>query len=166
MLAAVVESLASYRKCQDRIAASWPDFLARRDERLAQQRRFGTAAEKVAENVLGLATGDVVDALEIPLPAGLLAMSLWLYSGGRANEVRRLSALPAPEPAVALIAAGDSCFFLTLAGGFPWPDQAGPIPDLAGADHQRPAGDDVVIRWHGAGGRAPLPPSALPGGGR
>lgn len=52
MLTTVVESLAAYRKCQGRIAAAWPDFLAKRDERLAQQRRFGAAAEKVAENVL------------------------------------------------------------------------------------------------------------------
>jgi hypothetical protein len=44
--------LASYRRCCDRLAAAWPEFLARRQERLAQQRRFGTAAEKVAENIL------------------------------------------------------------------------------------------------------------------
>ncbi|MGH3188576.1 MAG: hypothetical protein ACRDPY_31310 [Streptosporangiaceae bacterium] len=47
-----VLSLASYRHCCDRLAAAWPVFLARRHERLAQQRRFGTAAEKVAENIL------------------------------------------------------------------------------------------------------------------
>ena len=44
--------LASYRRCCDRLTAAWPEFLARRQERLAQQRRFGTAAEKVAENIL------------------------------------------------------------------------------------------------------------------
>ncbi|MGH3404903.1 MAG: hypothetical protein ACRDRJ_20705 [Streptosporangiaceae bacterium] len=49
---AAVASLASYRHCCDRLAAAWPTFLARRHERLAQQRRFGTAAEKVAENIL------------------------------------------------------------------------------------------------------------------
>jgi hypothetical protein len=47
-----VTSLASYRRCCARIASAWPRFLARREERLAQQRRFGTASEKVAENVL------------------------------------------------------------------------------------------------------------------
>lgn len=47
-----VASLASYRHCCDRPTAAWPAFLARRHERLAQQRRFGTAAEKVAENIL------------------------------------------------------------------------------------------------------------------
>ena len=45
-------SLASYRRCCARLTSAWPGFLARRDERLAQQRRFGTAAEKVAENIL------------------------------------------------------------------------------------------------------------------
>jgi hypothetical protein len=49
---AAVASLASYRHCCDRLAAAWPAFLARRHERLAQQQRFGTAAEKVAENIL------------------------------------------------------------------------------------------------------------------
>jgi hypothetical protein len=36
LTAVVVESLAAYRRCQERIAAAWPDFVARRDERLAQ----------------------------------------------------------------------------------------------------------------------------------
>jgi len=45
-------SLASYGRCCDRLAAAWPDFLSKREERLAQQARFGTAAEKVAENIL------------------------------------------------------------------------------------------------------------------
>jgi hypothetical protein len=49
---ASVVSLASYRHCCDRLTAGWPQFQARRQERLAQQRRFGTAAEKVAENIL------------------------------------------------------------------------------------------------------------------
>lgn len=34
------------------MAGGWPDFQAKRRERLAQQERFGTAAEKVAENIL------------------------------------------------------------------------------------------------------------------
>lgn len=48
----MVTSLASYRRCCDRLAVEWPGFLNKRQERLAQQRRFGTAAEKVAENIL------------------------------------------------------------------------------------------------------------------
>ena len=49
---ATIESLACYQRCCERLAATWPGFLDRREERLAQQRRYGTAAEKVAENVL------------------------------------------------------------------------------------------------------------------
>lgn len=45
-------SLASYKHCVERIRSRWSAFLARRAERLAQQRRFGAAAEKVAENIL------------------------------------------------------------------------------------------------------------------
>lgn len=45
-------SLASYRRCCDRLTAAWPGFLAMREECLAQERRFGTTAEKVAENIL------------------------------------------------------------------------------------------------------------------
>ncbi|MGH9609552.1 MAG: hypothetical protein ACRD34_07725 [Bryobacteraceae bacterium] len=47
-----VSELASYHRCIDRIQQHWPDFLERRNERLAQQERNGTAAEKVAENIL------------------------------------------------------------------------------------------------------------------
>lgn len=44
--------LTSYKRCQGKIADAWPAFQARRRERLAQRERFGTAAEKVAENIL------------------------------------------------------------------------------------------------------------------
>lgn len=47
-----VAALACYRRCQDRMAAHWPEFQAKRRERLAQQERFGAAAEKVAECIL------------------------------------------------------------------------------------------------------------------
>ncbi len=49
---ATIESLACYQRCCDRLAVAWPDFLTKREERLAQQRRYGTAAEKVAESIL------------------------------------------------------------------------------------------------------------------
>jgi hypothetical protein len=52
MSGTTVVSLASYRHCCDRLTTAWPGFLAKRQERLAQQRRFGAAAEKVAENIL------------------------------------------------------------------------------------------------------------------
>ncbi len=44
--------LASHRRCADRIRSVWPDFLSKREQRLEQQRRLGTAHEKVAENIL------------------------------------------------------------------------------------------------------------------
>jgi hypothetical protein len=47
-----IDSLACYQHCCERLAVAWPGFRARREERLAQQRRFGAAAEKVAENIL------------------------------------------------------------------------------------------------------------------
>lgn len=48
----MVRSLASYRRCVERIHASRPTFLERRRERLKQQARHGVAAERVAENIL------------------------------------------------------------------------------------------------------------------
>jgi len=48
----MVEGLASYRHCVERIRSNWPAFLERRRERLVQQERYGVAAEKVAENIL------------------------------------------------------------------------------------------------------------------
>lgn len=47
-----VKQLASYRRCTDRIEQQWPAFLAKRTGRLKQQERWGTAAEKVAENIV------------------------------------------------------------------------------------------------------------------
>ncbi len=42
--------LSSYRRCAERIAASWPHFSAQRTERL-HQGLFGAPVEKVAENI-------------------------------------------------------------------------------------------------------------------
>ncbi len=47
-----VETLASYRRCCEQLTSEWRAFGAKRQERLAQERRFGTASEKVAENIL------------------------------------------------------------------------------------------------------------------
>lgn len=47
-----LENLASYRHCAERIQVVWPDFLAKREQRLEQQRRLGEACEKVAEDIL------------------------------------------------------------------------------------------------------------------
>jgi transcriptional regulator with XRE-family HTH domain len=107
---------------------------------------------------LELVTGDTLDALEVPRAAGMLAMSLWLYSRGRADEVRQLPALPDPDRALAVITAGDWCYFLAAAGGCPW---TGHQPGAASG-----GGDGAVIRWHAGGGRIPAPPSRLPAGDR
>ncbi len=44
--------LASERHCVERIRNKWPEFLAKREERMAQHRRLEGASEKVAENIL------------------------------------------------------------------------------------------------------------------
>jgi hypothetical protein len=46
------QELASYRKCVERIRERWPQFLARRRLRLAEQHHEGRAPEKAAENIL------------------------------------------------------------------------------------------------------------------
>ncbi len=46
------EDLASFRRCVERINTKWPNFIERRQERLAQQGRFGAAAEKVTEGII------------------------------------------------------------------------------------------------------------------
>jgi len=57
----LVEKLASYRRCCQRLQESWPGFVAKREQFLQQEERYGNAAEKVAENILlGLFT-DVLD---------------------------------------------------------------------------------------------------------
>ena len=48
----MLETLAAYRHCLDRLRANWPGFLQKRQDRLAEQERHGIAAEKVAENIL------------------------------------------------------------------------------------------------------------------
>jgi DNA-binding XRE family transcriptional regulator len=114
---------------------------------------------------LELATGEVADALELPWMPGLLAATLWLYSRGRADEVWRLPALPDPSQSLAVITAGQRCFFLAASGSCPWTGDA----PAGERDPGGPAGKEragPVIRWHAGGARIPVPPSRLPGGGR
>jgi hypothetical protein len=60
-----VESLASHRRCAEHIQTAWAGFVAKREQRLEQQRRLGEASEKVAENILE----DLFTAvLDWPLP--------------------------------------------------------------------------------------------------
>lgn len=47
-----IGNLACYRHCTERIHGNWPRFLEQRKERLTQQERHGTAAEKVAEDIV------------------------------------------------------------------------------------------------------------------
>jgi hypothetical protein len=48
----MIEGLASYRRCRERMTANWPAFLGGRRERLSERERYGTAAERVTENIL------------------------------------------------------------------------------------------------------------------
>ncbi len=100
---------------------------------------------------LELATGMVADALEVAAPAGLLAIQWWRDSGGAADVVRGLPALPRPGQALAVIASGQRRYFLVRPGRSPWPNPL-PVPTAP-----KPMGQSV-IRWHSAGGRVPLPP--------
>jgi transcriptional regulator with XRE-family HTH domain len=113
------------------------------------------------DDLVELITGDVLDALELPRAAGLLAASLWLYSRGHADDGRRLPALPHPARSLAIITAGDRCFVLAAAGGCPW---TGPPPAPGGGPDDCPAAR--VIRWHAGGSRIPAPPSRLAAGGQ
>jgi hypothetical protein len=56
-----IKDLASYQHCIEHIGARWPTFAAKRRERLAQQERHGTAAEKVAEDIIADLFTDVLD---------------------------------------------------------------------------------------------------------
>ncbi|MGD0861813.1 MAG: hypothetical protein ABSA21_03525 [Candidatus Limnocylindrales bacterium] len=47
-----VEQLATHRRLSARLQASWPEFAAKRQQRLVQADRLGRAAEKVAENII------------------------------------------------------------------------------------------------------------------
>jgi hypothetical protein len=83
----------------------------------------------------------------------LLAISWWLDSGGSADSIRNLPAMPRPDQALAVISAGQSFYFLARAGTFPWPADRPPSPGAAG----RAA--EPVIGWHSHGSQVPLPPS-------
>jgi hypothetical protein len=139
---------------------------------LAGYRHLGWPVSR-RDGRLELATGEVVDALELSLAPGLLAATLWLHSRGRADEAAGLPPLPDPAQSLAVITAGNRCFFLAASGCCPWAAGAPPRsgdPALAGAgDPGRAAGAErggPVIRWHAGGGRILVPPSRLPGGGR
>jgi transcriptional regulator with XRE-family HTH domain len=101
-------------------------------------------------SVAELTTGGAVDALEVPQAAGLVAACWWQGTGGAADQIRGLPALPAPRGALSVIMCAGRCYFLTAAGSFPW----------AGSDHAtvQPTADTPVIGWHSGGSRIPAPP--------
>jgi len=121
-------------------------------EAVTAYRQLGWRAEHAGGRV-ELVCGHGVEALEVPRPAGVVAVHWWLHTGGAADEIRGLPALPGPHGALAVIAAGDRYLFLVQPGACPWTG-----PDLAVATPAgRPRG--VLVRWHAGGSRIPAPPS-------
>jgi hypothetical protein len=102
-----------------------------------------------------LLTGTVIDALEVPQLAGMVAAGWWLYTRGVPDPIRGLPALPDPAGALAVISTGTRCYFLARSGTCPWTS-----PHTGTAE----AADVAVVRWHATGGRVPAPPSPLENG--
>jgi hypothetical protein len=119
----------------------------------------GWPAEQDAAGQLWLLTGTVIDALEVPRQAGMLAVSWWLYTRGVPDEIRRLPALPDPASALAAVTAGSRCYFLTQSGACPWTSKDPGATDVT-------ASASAMVRWHAEGGRVPAPPSRLSEGDR
>jgi hypothetical protein len=121
-------------------------------------RARGWPVEVDADGRLWLTTGTMVDVLEVPCPAGMVAMGWWLYTRGVPDEIRGLPALPDPAQALAVVRAGSVSYFLTGSGAFPWThrdvDAVAPAPSARSA----------VVRWHSSGSRILLPPSRLADG--
>src|SRR5438132_8583004 len=61
MGSAMVEELAAYKRCIERIERAWPQFLTQRSEHLQQGQRFGKVPEKVAEEILRDLFSEVLD---------------------------------------------------------------------------------------------------------
>jgi len=128
-------------------------------EAVAAYRQHGWQVEHTGGRI-ELVCGDGVEALEVPRPAGVVAVHWWLHTGGAPDEIRGLPALPGPQDALAVVAAGDRLLFLVQPGACPWTG-----PDLAVAT---PGGSSpgVLVRWHAGGSRIPAPPSRDPRGQR
>jgi transcriptional regulator with XRE-family HTH domain len=103
-----------------------------------------------------LVGGDGVEALEVPRPAGVVALRWWLHTGGMPDEIRGLPALPGPQDALAVIAAGDRFLFLVQAGACPW---VGPDLAVAASPGGTVGQPGAVVCWHADGSRIPAPPS-------
>jgi transcriptional regulator with XRE-family HTH domain len=117
----------------------------------------GWPADQDPGGRLWLVTGTVLDALEVPQLAGMVAISWWLYTRGVPDPIRCLPALPDPAGALAVISTGTRCYFLARPGSCPWTSPHTTTAEKAGA---------AMVRWHAQGGRVPAPPSPLQDGQR
>jgi transcriptional regulator with XRE-family HTH domain len=128
-------------------------------EALRAYQELGWPAAAGGDDRLELVTGGMLDALEVPRAAGIVAARWWLHTGGAPDAIRGLASLPSPQESLAVVAAGDRYFFLVEAGACPW---AGTGPP-GGRAARRPG---AVVRWHAAGSRIPAPPGLLEDGQR
>jgi transcriptional regulator with XRE-family HTH domain len=155
-----------YERIQAQVAAESQRALrVRTSEQPAEGLRAATVGEALqAYRTLGwpavihkgsaeLVTGTALDALEVPRVAGMLAASWWRSTGGIADEIRGLPALPDPEHALAVIGCRDRIFFLAAAGSCPWTE---PQSAVSASGTLRPP----FIGWHSGGSKIPAPPSA------
>jgi DNA-binding XRE family transcriptional regulator len=111
---------------------------------------------KTNGNQASLVTGTVLDALEVPHAAGMLAASWWQGTSGTPDPIRGLPALPDPRRALAVISCAERCYFLAAAGLFPWAERS--LPQDPGTR------DKPIIRWHSGGSPIPAPPGIDPEG--
>ena len=115
----------------------------------------GWPVDQDPDGRLWLVTGTMIDALEVPHLAGMVAMGWWLYTRGVPDPIRGLPALPDPASALAVISTGARCYFLARSGACPWTGHDTRAAGTAGAARA------AVVRWHAGGGRVPAPPSPL-----
>jgi DNA-binding XRE family transcriptional regulator len=125
-------------------------------EASAAYQRLGWGTREAGGRI-ELVCGDTLEALEVPRPAGMVAIRWWLHTGGAPDAIRGLPGLPCPQDALAAIAAGDRVWFLVQSGAYPWisPDPA----DAVTPDSMPGVTAPPVVRWHGAGSGIAAPPS-------
>jgi transcriptional regulator with XRE-family HTH domain len=147
---ATLPSASGIRSAESAAPGGLTSLTAR--EALQACRDRGWPAEEDRRGRLWLVTGAVIDALEVPRTAGMVAVAWWLYTRGVPDEARGLPVLPDPAAALAVIAAGPRCYFLARSGASPWTRQ-----DSDGSS----APGMVAVRWHAEGSRVLAPPSRL-----
>lgn len=158
-----IRALQAAERCQAQTSAQLRGADAgglrapRPGEALAAYQALGWPVTADGE-VMELVTGTGFDALAVPLTAGMLAASWWQSTGGTADQLRGLPALPDPRLALAVTTCAGQSFFLAAAGSFPWTSQDR-------ADVPRTA-DAPFIGWHSGGSRIPAPPGVSPDGQR